>query len=316
MSGNAQILHAPCGESANATTRSGNRHTAAGVSRVGTRCRLARSRPGCRYVAPVSARLPWPVRSCPRAAAALALLALTQCAHASGKRPAAAAASAGPATQASAAAPAGEPPDRGYHMQATFWRALDVRDALIAGELARAKLFASTLATHDDVRAFPEDWKHWVAAMQQQADNVSLAPDLASASQAIGALALSCGDCHDQMRKGQRALPPPDPRLHDQPPDTLSERMYRHRLAADELWLGLIEPSETLWKRGTVTLTRAPLEPPVKDGEEVDARVAEDLERIRALAKAARAARSHPERARIYGQIIARCAACHLRTPR
>jgi hypothetical protein len=256
----------------------------------------------------------------PRSIGALLVL-LCACAHSAPKASAASApvtptAHATPGRIEAAAGEAPEPPDRASHMQATFWKAIDARDALIAGELAHAKQLAAELAGHDYARSFPDDWKHWVAAMQQQADNVALAPDLDTAAQSIGALALSCGNCHYQLRKGPRDLPPEDPKVNDQPPEELRARMYRHQLAADELWLGLIEASEVLWKRGTVTLTRAPLEPPVKEGEAVDPKLAAEVEQIRALAKAGRTARSHPERAKIYGQIIAHCGACHLESVR
>jgi hypothetical protein len=39
--------------------------------------------------------------------------------------------------------------------------------------------------------------------------------------------------------------------------------------------------------------------------------LAERIEAIRQLARNARTARSHAERAEIYGQLLARCADCH-----
>lgn len=209
-----------------------------------------------------------------------------------------------------------EPPDRAAHMQSTFWQAINARDAIIEGNLPSAKHFADELAHHDYAAALPEDWKHWVKTMQQRAEELTLAPDIAAASQAVSMIALSCGECHAQMQAGPSGAPPEDPHAQYKSEESLSERMVRHELAADDLWLGLVEPSEELWQRGTVTLTRAPLEPPTRGGEPVDPGIASEIEQIRGLAKTARTASSYQARAETYGQILSHCGSCHYRSAR
>lgn len=223
-----------------------------------------------------------------------------------------------PATNSSAARPAAtaEPPDRAAHMQSTFWQAINARDAVIEGNLPSAKHFADELAHHDYATALPQDWKHWVTVMQQRAEDLTLAPDITAAAQAVSMIALSCGECHAQMQAGPKGAPPEDPHAQYKSEESLSERMFRHELAADDLWLGLVEPSEELWQRGTVTLTRAPLDPPTRGGEPVDPRIASEVEQIRSLAKAARTASSHQARAEAYGQILSHCGSCHYRSAR
>jgi len=240
-----------------------------------------------------------------------ALCCLLSCAS-GGATPAPQTASQSPAS-GGAATP---PPDRAAHMQASFWRAIDARDALIAGKLERAKKFASELAHQDDSKILPADWKHWVEGMRQRADELVLAPDLEAASQAIGRLALACGECHAWKRQGRQQQPPEDPNAQYKPEESMPERMYRHELAADELWLGLIDASETMWARGTVTITRAPLEPPTDHGQPVDEPMASEIEQIRTLGKTARSATTHEERAQIYGDIVSHCAACHSKSAR
>jgi hypothetical protein len=216
------------------------------------------------------------------------------------------------ARAAAATSSAGEAdaPDRSAHMQATFWLAVVARDAVISGDLEAAKRAADALADHDYRGSLPGDWKHWVAQMQQRAADVALAPDLAAAAQSVATLSLACGDCHAQNRRtpelrNEQAL------AWNDPPEQLHERMYRHEVGAEQLWHGLIQPSEAMWLNGTATLTRAPLQPALRAGEEIDPAMAAKVEEIRELAKRARVAGSHPERAAIYGQLITRCADCH-----
>jgi cytochrome c553 len=198
-------------------------------------------------------------------------------------------------------------------MQATFWLAVTARDGVIGGDLELARRAANALAEHDYSGSLPRDWAHWVARMQQGAADVALAPDLASAAQSVAALSLTCGNCHAEKRRA--------PKLHDEaalawkdPPEDLRERMDRHGLGAEQLWHGLIQPSEEMWLNGTVTLTRAPLQPALRAGERISPAMQAQVEQIRALAQRARAAKSHPERASAYGEVIAACSACHYAT--
>jgi hypothetical protein len=215
-----------------------------------------------------------------------------------------------PASTAPSPAAENDAPDRAAHMQATFWLAVVARDAVIGADLEAAKRAASGLAAHDYGGALPEDWHYWVTQMQQRADEVALAPDLASAARAVASLSLSCGDCHAQKRVQPRLSTEAAMAWKD-PPEDLHERMYRHALGAEQLWHGLIQPSEEMWRNGTLTLTRAPLEPALQDGEAVSPEMTAKIEEIRELAKRARVASSHPERAAIYGELITRCAECH-----
>jgi len=219
---------------------------------------------------------------------------------------------AGPPGPAAVAPSAAQPaPTRQSHMQTSFMRATQIRDAIIAGDLEGAKAAAEEFNAEDHYAVMPEDWKGWIERVRQHAGEVALASDLGAAAQGLASMALACGNCHHHTKQGpatgeQEALGHPERAAPD-----LATRMQRHQVATDELWLGLLGPSDALWKQGTVTLTRAEMVAPMKEGEPVDGYVASEVESVRTDATAARAAETHVGRAESYGNLLARCAGCH-----
>jgi hypothetical protein len=215
-----------------------------------------------------------------------------------------------PAPLPSAPVAARKAADRAHHMQATFFLAVAARDALIAGDMPGAVAAAQALAEHDYGQTLPSSWKHWVAQMQQRASDVTLAPDFAAAGQAVAALALTCGDCHAHVMHGlKRSIE--EPLEWKDPPEEMSARMERHEVGVDQLWLGLVYPSEVAWHNGSVSLTRAPLSTVRARGEEIRPELQAELDQIRELARQARTASSLGERGAVYGSLLAHCASCH-----
>jgi hypothetical protein len=219
-----------------------------------------------------------------------------------------------PASQAAGAeqpvASQAQPPDLAWHMRATFWDAVRARDALIDGDLASAQQAADRIAHTDYARTLPVDWKAGVGALQQHAAALSIAPNLSSAAQELGRMALACGECHDVRKRGPgRTLTVPQPWVD--PPETLDERMQRHQVGVDQLWDGLVLPSDNAWRGGTVTITRAPLSAPRQGTDAISAPMHARIEATRELAKQARLAPTFAERARVFGELIAGCADCH-----
>lgn len=195
-------------------------------------------------------------------------------------------------------------------MRVSFWDTLEARDALIAGDLTRARAAADHLSKTDYAPLLPATWMHWVSQLQQQAGALSLAGNLADASQALGRMALVCGECHELHETGP-AHPRVQPRPWEDPPDELDARMQRHQLGVAQMWDGLVLPSERAFRSGTVTITRAPLRAPEQAETPVPPELQTRIEAVRELARAARRAPTYEERGRVYGALIARCADCH-----
>jgi hypothetical protein len=170
------------------------------------------------------------------------LALVPSCASTTEPRPAAAAAPSAGAERAQQPAPSAPAPDRAWHMQETFWMALRARDAVIAGDLEVAREEARLLAHHEFADTLPAAWKPYTERMKQQAQSVVVAGSLEEAAQGVAALGLSCGNCHFTKHGPHALREPPMPWLD--PPDTLFERMYRHYEGVDQLWQGMVQPSE------------------------------------------------------------------------
>ena len=201
-------------------------------------------------------------------------------------------------------------PDLAWHMRATFWDAVRARDALIDGNLANAQRAAEQIAQTDYSRVVPADWKVGVGALQQHAAALSIAPNLGAAAQELGRMALACGECHALRKQGPgRTLTVPLP--WEDPPESLDQRMQRHQMGVDQLWDGLVLPSDNAWRSGTLTITRAPLRAPELADDAMSPELHDRIEATRELGKEARLATTYLERARVFGELISGCAQCH-----
>lgn len=193
-------------------------------------------------------------------------------------------------------------------MQASFWQAVAVRDAVIAGDVVLARKQASLLE-HKRFPPLPDTWTYSIAQMQQAAAEVARAPDIDAAAQWTATIAVACGNCH---RYSGQVPALAVPRMKEVSPEqeTVHDRMQRHAHVADDLWTGLMG-SETAWKRGADSLNEAPPQPTPNQTGRVDDAFALELNEIKALGISALLARTLERRAVVYGELIARCAHCH-----
>ncbi|WP_053230894.1 hypothetical protein [Sandaracinus amylolyticus] len=176
------------------------------------------------------------------------------------------------------------PPRAAHH----FDPSIRVRDALVRGDLARARRAARELA-----RAEPSAPLRslWLDVMHGAAREVASARDLGAAAHALGTVARTCGECHREM--GARA------RTSDAPgaasDATVSPR--HHAWASDRLWEGLVMSDAERYAAGAAALLASTPE------------IANDV--VRERARDARRARDDAMRARAYGALLGTCAECH-----
>lgn len=217
--------------------------------------------------------------------------------------------------------------DPAMHMRRLHYVALELRDAVIAGDIARARSTAEQLRTNLRLESFPPSLRPYADKLDVQARQASEAPDLQRAATAVAHAAKRCGDCHWHTRSGPRDFRV-DVRLPTQGEESLRMRMVRHGVASDQLWLGLVVPSDEMWQKGGKTLASAPLSPPTFDEDppppltpsiestEAQHIIAEQVEHLRDVSLAVRRARTHTDRADVYATYLAGCATCHARAGR
>lgn len=205
--------------------------------------------------------------------------------------------------------------DRAAHMRATEELSKRLRAALMAGDLGATRAEATTLRAQFQTQSFGRGLKPYRARFEQALDDVVTAGSLAQAGEAVGSVALACGECHARTGGGSDAEPVQSD-LPTQGDETMDERMVRHDVAVDQLWLGLTGPSNEAWNQASYTLASAPLSPPVTDDEPGAEAMAAEVERLREAARDIRLADSHVKRAQVLGRLLGRCAVCHQQVAR
>lgn len=213
-----------------------------------------------------------------------------------------------PSQRSSGQAPESATPTMAEHMKDHFTQALRARDALVRGDLATMRQSAAWLADHRFAETLPKAWRAEVRDMQNAARLARQASDLAVAADAVGAMGAACGDCHRAFgRTVQLARP-----SRKAEGTSLPDKMMRHRWAEARMWEGLVGPSDAAWSAGVAALKDSPLHPDMLTSHrspplEVTAIIA----RVQTVGVRGALARGSQTRARLYGEYLATCDACH-----
>jgi len=194
------------------------------------------------------------------------------------------------------------------HMFAHFDRASEVHDALVRGELNRAKGAAEWIATHQDPRAIPGNSAEHQARMEESASAVSQSYHLQEATEAAAHMGRACGDCHRANEVSPRFL------IGTAPPGGSGPQaeMARHVWASERMWEGLLGPGDHAWKSGAEALKGGWLDPQaVVSNPEDRARIRELVQQVYTLGGQAETASDSEARAELYGQFLNTCTECH-----
>lgn len=191
-----------------------------------------------------------------------------------------------------------------FHMYRGFDLARAIERLLVRGAIDDARALAAALAA---MPAPPpvEAWARQIALVTDRAAALAAAPGLDEACRRAARLAEACAGCH-AATGATPAFDAPPGAPADHP--TLAARMARHRWAADRIWEGVIGNAERPWRAGLEVLATTPLPFSRLDADRTA--LASGLQQLASRARAeARAATS--ARARLYGELLVTCAACH-----
>lgn len=194
------------------------------------------------------------------------------------------------------------------HMYAHFDRTKEIHEALVRGDIERARRGADWLATHQDVGRLPEGSYRFGVAMSTSAAQVREASDLGEAAVAAARMAGACGDCHREYRVDPRFLmgaPPPGG-------SGAKAEMDLHLWALERMWSGLVGPDDYAWTAGASALTRGWLSPKdvVSDPDSRET-VRELVQQVYQLGTQAAAISDSHGRVEVYGEFLTTCIDCH-----
>ncbi len=187
-------------------------------------------------------------------------------------------------------------------MQTHWTHVTHARDGVVEGDLAEVKKWAAAMAVLEAPAKLPAPWRPMYADMQAAAGRVAAAEDLPKAAEQVGALALTCAECHDFTGGGPGHLVLPMPEQ-----DFGKDEMALHQWASDWLWIGLISNSTEAWQRGADALQKQPF----KHFEKAPAAEAEVLEQTVHIVASLAEVGDRASQAGAYGRLITACATCH-----
>jgi hypothetical protein len=196
-----------------------------------------------------------------------------------------------------------------FHMLSSFDTARAIERLLLRGNLDDARYFAGGLASEPDVPGLGQ-WAKQIELVRERAAAIATAPAIEEACRRMARLVEACAGCHADAGAQAEFRPP-----HGAPPDlqTVAARMARHRWAADRIREGMLGDADDAWRAGFEVLAAAPISwPQPRAGlDELARRLQQLASQALHVAHSDRAAR-----ARLYGETLIACAACHAQPAR
>jgi len=194
------------------------------------------------------------------------------------------------------------------HMYAHFDRAGEVHDAVVRGDLNRARSAAAWIATHQHPQGLPGATSEFQAAMQEYATQVSQSNHLEEATMAATQMGRTCGDCHRENGVSPRFLVGTVPPGGEGP----KAEMALHVWASERMWEGLMGPGDHAWTSGARALREGWLDAQelVSDPED-RARIRELIRQVYTLGGKGESATEPQVRAELYAEFLNTCMECH-----
>ena len=196
-------------------------------------------------------------------------------------------------------------PLRAAYMRAHFHPALLLHDAVVRGDIAKARAEAAVLADISPTVPMPAGAQAFQGALTQAARAAAAAASLEDAAHATATLFGTCGQCH----KANHILAAV-PVGTDIKVGGLVGHMLLHQRGADDLLEGLVAPSDAQWVEGVRIFASPKFDPHGMPGKTRKAIDHGETELAVLAGHAAQALRTR-DRVDIYAKVIATCGNCH-----
>ena len=146
----------------------------------------------------------------------------------------------------------------------------------------------------------------YAGEIRRLAGMILAAADVPGVAAGLGQMGVTCAGCHQAKAVGPEPYAP----RKTEPSRSIVGHMDRHLWAANQLWAGLITPSENAWTAGAEALSDDPL-----GAQELPSVIAYDLvpiaERLHDLGDRAARTKDLARRGEVYGELISTCGECH-----
>lgn len=193
-----------------------------------------------------------------------------------------------------------------HRMHQRFTAAQRLELAVVHGDLDGAHADARELTELDEPEALAR-WQPYFAGIRDAARQIEATPGIVGAARLTATLGRRCARCHEAI--GARIAFPVEPTPPGDPKLVL--QMVRHQWAAEQMWQGLIGPSDARWRAGARALSQAPLDivaQAVTPSSDLDI---DDVARVRLYARRAETTGGQDARADLFGTMLGTCAHCH-----
>ncbi len=210
-------------------------------------------------------------------------------------------------TAAQAPQPLASHPDRAAFMQRHFASVMRVHEAVIRGDLAKARGEARSVADRSDPGDLPPAARPYLQSMQTAAARITGDSTLEDIAASTAAMLAACGDCHRAAGTMPATAPPSTSELGGG-----VGHMLAHKAAADLMLQGLTVPSTSSWNEGVKQLAAAPLRKnQMPSDPKLTKQILANETRVHELAERGLDADDVRSRIYVYSELVQTCANCH-----
>lgn len=195
------------------------------------------------------------------------------------------------------------------HMQKHFVKADELKNAVIAGDVAQTKITAMWFAEHNPHAGLPAKYAVHASKLISVASKLSKATGPSDSAHRAADLATVCAQCHLERGKPIQFGSDPEPVAGE---DLAKSHMGRHAWAVTRMWDGLIGGSPKVYAAGAQALADLPLlAMSLRKNKQLSAAADHFIGNLSTEAERALKADTLESRAAVLGDVLSSCGNCH-----